>query len=130
MAPNLLSCSLVLSMSATVTPRHASSMTTVRNPCSKACLAVDPATAKSSYIYSQINLQGCPIYAKICFLRILIACFSLRTKKLFMAESTDVFLTRFGYYPPPLHCTLEIAVFYGKNIFGRIYGFFHTEFCY
>ena len=28
------------------------------------------------------------------------------------------FLTRFGYYlPPPLHCTFEIEVLYGKNRF-------------
>ena len=44
------------------------------------------------------------------FLRICITCFSLRTKNLFMDDSTDFFLlvchTRFGYYtPPPPHCT-------------------------
>ena len=58
--------------------------------------------------------SGMPIYGKIRFLRIFIACFS-QTKKLFMAESTDFFLLGSATTPP--HCTFEIAVFYGKKIF-------------
>ena len=57
--------------------------------------------------------QGCPIYGKIRFLRIFIACFSLRTKKRFMAESTDFLRSRYSAEKTP--------------IFGRIYGFFRTE---
>ena len=44
---------------------------------------------------------GMPIYGKIRFLRIFIACFSLRTKNFIYGRIYGFFRTEFGYYPPP-----------------------------
>ena len=43
-----------------------------------------------------------------CFLRIFMACFSLREKKGFMAESTDLFLLGSATTPPPPDFRLEV----------------------
>ena len=75
--------------------------------------------------------QGCPIYGKIRFLRICIACFSLR-KKIIDGRIYGFCLTRFGYNPPPPPLPFrDRGILGGKTIFGQIYGFFRTEFdCY
>ena len=68
--------------------------------------------------------QGCPIYGKIRFLRIFIACLSLRKKNDFWPNlrifSNSVRLLT----PPPPHCTRDRGILRKKTIFGRIYGFF------
>ena len=63
--------------------------------------------------HSQINSrtgrcykQGCPIYGKIRYVLICITCFSLRTKKRFMDESTDFYLLGSATTLRP-HCTFE-----------------------
>ena len=74
--------------------------------------------------------SGCPIYGKIRFLLIFIACFTLRTIFFIYGRIYGFVLTRFGYStplpPPPLHFR-DCGILRKKKIFGRIYGFFRTE---
>ena len=57
-------------------------------------------TVHSSF-QTPITGSECPIYGKIRFLRNFIACFSVRTKKLFMAESTDFSRSRYSTEKKP-----------------------------
>ena len=83
-------------------------------------------TKKCHYI---VPVQGCPIYGKIRFLRIVIACFSLRTKH-YLWPNIRIFSYSARQLPPPPIALSDRGIVRKKRIFGRIYGFFRTEFGY
>ena len=87
----------------------------MRNITSVECVTSSSLSAHLPAVFKL--LQGRPIYRKISFLWIFIACLSLRKKPRFVAESTDFFLLGPTTTPP-------------LRNFGRIYGFLRTQFGY